>query len=103
MKRTLEKIVEYAARVAEPADIFLFGSMAHGRANVFSDVDLLIVSDNPVIKEEVVARIRSFSQELSLRADVLIYSRSEIEKEKQKQNSFIGAIIKSGKIIYKKA
>lgn len=102
MKNTLGKIIDYAARIADPEEIILFGSMSTGKANLFSDVDLLIISDNPAIRKDVAARIRSFSRELSLKSDVLIYSRLEIESETQKPNSFIAAIIKSGKIVYKK-
>ncbi|MBW2737690.1 MAG: hypothetical protein JRE64_02340 [Deltaproteobacteria bacterium] len=76
MKRTLKKIIDYAVVIAEPEMIILFGSMAN---------EMTI----------------SYSSELSLKADVLIYSGSEIERESQKSNSFIAAIIKSGKVVYK--
>lgn len=102
MKNTLGKIIDYAARITDPEEIILFGSMSTGKANWFSDVDLLIISENPAIKKEVVARVRSFSRELSLKSDVLIYSKSEIEMETKRPNSFIAAIIKSGKIVYEK-
>ncbi len=102
MKNTLGKIIDYAARIADPDEIILFGSMSTGKANWFSDIDLLIVSDNPAIKKEVASRIMCFSRELSLKSDVLIYSKSEIERETQRPNSFIAAIIKSGKIVYEK-
>lgn len=102
MKRTIEEIVEYAASVADPEKIILFGSMAQERNNVYSDVDLLVVSENPEIKREVMAKIKSFSNQLSLKIDVLIYSRLEIEREYLKPNSFIAAVIKSGKVVYKK-
>ena len=101
MKRTLKKIIDYAARVAEPEMIILFGSMADGTTNVFSDVDLLIILENALMKKDITAKIVSYSSELSLKADVLIYSESAIERESQKSNSFIAAIIKSGKVIYK--
>lgn len=102
MKNTLGKIIDYAARIADPEEIILFGSMGTGKANWFSDVDLLIISENPAIRKDVAARIRSFLRELSLKSDVLICSKSEIEMETQRPNSFIAAIIKSGKIVYKK-
>ena len=49
MKRTLAKIIDYAVRVAVPERIILFGSMVNGNANVFSDVDLLIISENTLM------------------------------------------------------
>ncbi len=100
MKRTLDKIIDYAIEITEPEMIILFGSMADEMTNVFSDVDLLIVSENTLIKKDITAKIVSYSSELSLKTDVLIYSRSEIEGESQTPNSFIAAIIKSGKVVY---
>ncbi len=102
MEKTLEKIINYAMSVAEPELIILFGSMADKKDNIFSDVDLLIVLDDIYVKNDIAAKIKSYSSELSLKADVLIYSRSEIERESLKPNSFIAAIIKSGRVVYKK-
>lgn len=103
MKRTIEKIVEYAASVADPEKIILFGSMAQDRINVYSDVDLLIVSENPEIKREVTAKINSFSNQLSLKIDVLIHSQSELEQACQKPHSFLAAIVNSGSVVFEKA
>jgi len=102
MQRTLEKVIDYTAVVAEPEQIVLFGSMADGKFNARSDIDLLIISENSAIKEEVVAKIESYSNDLSLKVDALFFSRSEIEREGQKPNSFITAIVKSGEIVYEK-
>jgi len=102
MKRTLEKIVDYAIKITEPEEIILFGSTANGTANVFSDVDLLIISDNPLIKKDAVVRIRNFSESYCLKADVLIYTKAELKTELNTPFSFVSAIVKTGKIIYKK-
>ena len=102
MNTTLSKIVDYAAKVAEPERIILFGSMSDGSHNVFSDVDLLIVMDNTFSKKDIAAMVTNYARELSLKADVLIYSGAEIENESQKANSFISAILKSGKLVFEK-
>ncbi len=102
MKRTLKKIINYAVMISEAEMIILFGSMADGMTNGFSDVDLLIVSENTLMKNDITAKIVSYSSELSLKTDVLIYSGSEIEREIRKPNSFIEAVLKSGKVVYKK-
>jgi predicted nucleotidyltransferase len=99
---TLEKIINYAAHVAEPEKIILFGSMLNGNANVYSDVDLLIITSYIIDKKETVTRIKSHSNQWSLKTDVLIYTKSELENELKMQNSFVAAIYKHGKIVYKK-
>jgi predicted nucleotidyltransferase len=100
MNKTLTKIVDYAVRIADPEKIILFGSMANGNSNHFSDIDLLIISENSFTKKEITAKIESFTKELSLKADILFYSGSEIEDELRRNNSFVNAIFKSGKIVY---
>lgn len=102
MNRTLSKIVDFAVRVAEPERIILFGSMANGSANVFSDIDLLIILENTFAKKDIAAKIVSYTREMSLKADVLVYSESEIENERHKINSFVATILKSGKLLFEK-
>lgn len=102
LRNTLEKIINYAVYVAEPEKIVLFGSMVNGNANVYSDVDLLIITSSSIDKKEVVTKIKSHSNESSLKTDVLIYSCFELEEELKLANSFVTAICKYGKIVYKK-
>jgi predicted nucleotidyltransferase len=102
LKRTIEKIVSYAVSVTDPEEIVVFGSMINGTANVNSDLDLLIITESGINKKEAVARIRNQANQFSLKTDVLIYSKYEFEKEIKIENSFIKAVQKSGKIIYKK-
>ncbi len=101
MERTLRKIIDYAVDIAEPETVILFGSMANESSNVFSDVDLLIISDKTSLKKHVIEKLVSYSGNLSLKIDVLFYSSSEIELECQNPDSFIAAIIESGKVVYK--
>lgn len=103
LQSTLDKIINYAAYVAEPEKIILFGSMATGKQNVFSDVDLLIITAGAIGKKEVAETISNYSNQCSLKTDVLIYSFSEIERELNVSNSFIGAVYKFGKTVYKKS
>ena len=102
MKNTIKKIVSYAILVTEPEEIILFGSMVNGTANVYSDVDLLIITESRINKKEAVSKIKSHVNQYALKTDVLIYSKSEFEKELSISNSFLQAVQKSGKIVYKK-
>lgn len=101
LKNTIDKIVTYAVQITDPKEIILFGSMINGNANVNSDIDLLIISESGLNKKEAVARIKNYVNQCSLKTDLFIYSVSELEKELI-SNSFVIAIYKSGKIVYKK-
>lgn len=76
--------------------------MANDTANVFSDLDLLIVSDTSVNKKEASVRIKSFASQFCLKTDVLIHSEQELDSACKIPNSFLEAIYKSGKIVFKK-
>ncbi|HXL55213.1 MAG TPA: nucleotidyltransferase domain-containing protein [Chitinophagaceae bacterium] len=102
MKKTIDKIISYAVEVAQPEKIILFGSVAKGKSNVNSDVDLLIVTDNTYLKPYLVKQIESFAREFSLSVDVLMHSQEELEKASLNSSSFLASVIKYGKIIYKK-
>lgn len=102
LKNTIEKIINYAAYVTEPQKIIIFGSMAIDTANVFSDLDLLIISDNSINRKEACVRIKSYASQFCLKTDVLIYSEQELENAHKSPNSFLEAVYKSGKIVFKK-
>src|SRR4051794_36275455 len=101
MKKTLQKIIDFAITIAEPEEVILFGSMADDNSNVYSDVDLLIISEDQSGKKNAIARICNFCKEYCLKADVLIYTNFELQSELNTPNSFLTAIIKTGKIVYK--
>lgn len=100
MKKTIDRIIEYASQIADAEQIILFGSMANATNNVHSDLDLLIVSEDVFFKKQTIEKIKQFASEFSVSADILIYSKQQIETESEQDFSFISGILKSGKIVY---
>jgi uncharacterized protein len=100
MQKTIGKIVDFVVGHIEPERVILFGSMATSKNNVNSDIDLLVIVNNAGALQGYPKLIEGYCKELSVSADVLIYSKSELERAMAKENSFIAAILKSGKIIY---
>lgn len=103
LKGTIDKIIAYAVHVTDPEEVILFGSMVKGTANVHSDVDLLIISESGIDRKEVTKRIKEYCHQYSLKCDVLIYSNSELRKERNMPNSFVRAARKYGAIKFKKS
>lgn len=76
--------------------------MANSGSDVFSDVDFLIVTENSFSKKDIARSIESYINEFSVKADILIYSRKEIEADSVTPYSFLQGVLKSGRIVYKK-
>jgi predicted nucleotidyltransferase len=102
VKKAIQRIISYAAQIANPDKIILFGSMSNGTQDVYSDLDLLIISDNAVLKKQITEQIKHFAEEFAISADVLVYSNAAVEREIKETNSFLAGVMKSGKIVYQK-
>jgi predicted nucleotidyltransferase len=102
VERTLNKIISYAVNICDPEMIILFGSMAGSGYDVFSDMDLLVITENSICKKDSARSIESYINEFSLKADILIYSRKELEAETVIPYSFMQGVYNSGRIVYQK-
>ncbi len=102
MERTLQKIVAYIIAVAEPEQIFLFGSFAEGKQNVHSDLDLLIVTKHDEAGDYIAERVEVFIREFGLQSDVLVRSEEEFQRAVSESNSFLSSVAKNAKKLYKK-
>lgn len=101
MERVIRRIVDYAARISEPEEIILFGSMANGTHNVHSDLDLLIVVNDTAAKSQIAGLVKRYAYELSLSADVLVRTKQEVRESMERPDSFLAGVIASGKIVYR--
>lgn len=103
MKNTISRIIDYAVKVAEPDKVFLFGSMANGTNNVYSDLDLLLVMDaNFPLKKQIIEQIKNYAGELMLPIDLLIHSEIELKNAASEKHSFLAGILSGGKLVYQK-
>ncbi len=100
-----EKINEIALKIAtnfNPDKIILFGSYASGNQSDDSDLDLLIIQDSDLPKHKRGLDIRMSLRGLKIPMDILIYTNSEFESEKDIKYSFLNAAIKNSKILYER-
>jgi uncharacterized protein len=100
MKRTIQKIISFIVNIAEPDKIILFGSMANGTYDVYSDIDILIITDEKLQKKAISEPVEQFVKEFALHTDVLVYSKKELETAISKPNSFLSSVYTEGKIVY---
>ncbi len=104
---TVEQIVQAIVRTADPDRILLFGSRARGTSAPGSDLDLLIVEDQPFTagrsRRREMARIWQALPDLAVPTDILVYSREEFERWRHSRNHVIGRAVREGKLLYARA
>lgn len=100
------KINEIATRIAarfNPDKIILFGSYANGTQKEDSDLDLLIIQDSDLPPQKRGFDIRMSLIGAEIPFDILIYTKSEFEQEKNRSFSFLSTAIKNSKVLYERA
>lgn len=70
---------------------FVFGSMASGKANAGSDIDLMVIGEASFA--EVVARLHSLQDLLGREINPKLYSRAEWQKLVQAQSAFVRDVL----------
>ena len=100
------KINEVVTKIVSrfnPDKIILFGSYANGTQNNDSDLDLLIVQDSdlPMQKRGLDIRLSLIGSMIPI--DLLVYTKSEFDQEKNKHFSFVNSAIKNSKVLYERA
>ena len=76
----------------------VFGSVAKESDNAYSDVDLLIVSDEMTL-EDVYVLLSDVEKELARKINPTIYTKAEFETRLQSKNSFLMRVLKGKTIL----
>jgi predicted nucleotidyltransferase len=94
----LANILTHAlAPLADKIEVaFIFGSMAHGKPNPGSDVDVLIIGD--IGFAEAVTVLYASQEKIGREINPKVYSRAEWEKVSTSENSFLSEILNKQKI-----
>jgi predicted nucleotidyltransferase len=99
----IKKIIRRILSAARPAQIILFGSAVTGKMTKDSDIDLLILEDNPadILKERV--RIGNALRGLGYPFDVIVMARERFEESKNVIGGIAYPANKQGEVIYEVA
>jgi len=99
------KISEIASRIAtkfNPDKIILFGSYANGTQKEDSDIDLLIIQETDLPIQNRGYEIRMSLMGSMMPFDIVIYTNSEFDQEKDKSSSFLNTVMKNSKLLYER-
>ncbi len=85
-----------------PEKIILFGSLASGEINEFSDIDLLIVRETSERFIERLHRVRSITRPEE-GVDFIVYTPEEVENMKNENRRFLmKEILGRGRVVYER-
>jgi predicted nucleotidyltransferase len=90
-----------------PDQIILFGSQARGDATDASDVDLLIIVEEPIEngrdRMETMTQLWRKLSDVRGPKDLLVYSREEVEKWRHTSNHIIARALREGEVLYERS
>ena len=99
----IEEIVRRVLSVAQPDKIIIFGSAATGEMTRDSDIDLLVVEDDPGNQRKESVRLRERLTGLGYPFDVIVISTEWFEESKGVIGGIAYPANKYGKVIYEAA
>lgn len=92
---------------AHPRKIVLFGSRARGGAGPRSDVDLLVIEDEPFgpgrSRRREVARLSRALARFPIPQDILVYTADEAEHWANSKNHVVARALREGRVLYERA
>lgn len=96
----LRRMVDTIVDEVDPVRIVLFGSQARGDADDTSDVDLLIVVEEPFRngreRVETMTRLWRALSNIRRPKDLLVYSRDEVERWRDTSNHVVARGLREG-------
>ncbi len=101
LQQHLDQLVEDLKRYGAQK-IVLFGSLARGDADAYSDIDLVVIKPTSLTFVErladVVRRCPSAGG-----ADILVYTPEEFERMRETENPFMDCVLRDGKVLHEAA
>lgn len=99
-EETINSLAQEIKTRVNPQKIILFGSYAWGRPTEDSDIDLFIVMDSDLRRDERAKRISGFFPNRVFPLDIIAYTPSELEFSLKRGNFFIEEVLAKGKVLY---
>jgi len=100
LKSSMESITRQLTELGA-VKIILFGSLAEGNVDVYSDLDMLVIMPSTKSGGEWMKFVYE-NVERGIDSDIIVYSQDEL-REKLPVSSFLKHVLQSGRVIYEKA
>jgi predicted nucleotidyltransferase len=96
----IDEIVRRIRDAARVSRIILFGSAVSGNMSADSDVDLLVLEDEPSDVRQEMVRLRAALRGLGFPFDVVVMSSKRFEETKQVIGGLAHPAFKYGRVVY---
>jgi len=97
----VDEAVQVLAQAVPPsAQIWLFGSQARGDARDDSDLDFLVIEPEVTNRATEMVRLRRVLRPLRIAADVLVYSRDEVQRWRNEPGTALYWALKEGRVVH---
>ncbi len=98
----IKEMVRRIAADAKPVKVILFGSHARGSARPNSDVDLLVITRDPVAQRRESVRLRRLLRDFRVPIDIVVVGQSFAERYSDIPGSVLYPAFREGKVLYGK-
>ena len=98
----LDEIIRRVVEVAAPERIILFGSAARGEMGPHSDVDLLIVKDDPNLRR-LSGRLYRSLHGVGAPVDAVMVTPEDVRRYEDSHALVIKPALQEGKVVYEAA
>ncbi len=104
--KELNSLISELVSVCHPVKVILFGSYAKGIPGPDSDLDLLVIEDEPFgsvrSRRKEMARLSRHLAHFGVPQDILVYTPREIALWKDSINHIVHKALKEGKVLYER-
>ncbi len=99
--KDIEEIVQMLKAKYKPKKIILFGSLASGKPDTSSDIDLLIIKQTKKDPWERAREVDRFIKH-NLPTEFLVYTPKELKNRLKMNDFFIKEVLEKGKVLYER-
>ncbi len=96
----IEDVATKIGRHINAEAVVLFGSYARSQPGRHSDVDLLVIAESDLPRQERSRELHLIFKPYPFPMDILVYTPKEVEKESEFELSFISTVLREGKKLY---
>lgn len=99
-KEIITEIVNKIKTQFRPQKIILFGSYAWGKPTEDSDIDLFLIMESNLRRDERAVQVSDLFPYRLFALDVIVYTPEEIKLSLKRDNPFVKEILTRGRVLY---